>query len=340
MKVADEFRPGTRAFWGTTYALGLALFDQYLLRRLGGPPLNAVLLADHWKVSEMWERLDPQDHYLAPQANRLYLMRGIELRGGGAFHPKTYLFARRDQATLIVGSGNLTRQGIDAGKEVFARFDTGTELGLSTLRAWAGWIRRLVENADDDQLTRRFAALRDQCPWMTGTIGPTPFAVNEQQPLLDQFVQQLPGTVEELHVSAPYYDRNALALAEALDRIQPKKLHLYFGMDTKVHGAALAAEVKAADCPVHLHRFDPPTFVHAKLLGTVCAGESLLLCGSPNLSRAALTLTYSEGAHGNCEVGLIRRGSADQVRAPFLNSGLELIDVDAADLHNLSFEDD
>jgi hypothetical protein len=38
MKVASLFRPGTRAFWGTTYGFGLALFDQYLLRQLGGPP--------------------------------------------------------------------------------------------------------------------------------------------------------------------------------------------------------------------------------------------------------------------------------------------------------------
>jgi hypothetical protein len=73
MKIANLFKPGTRAFWGTTYALGLALFDQYLLRRLGGPPLNAVLLADHWKLGEMWDRLDPEEHYLARQANRLYL---------------------------------------------------------------------------------------------------------------------------------------------------------------------------------------------------------------------------------------------------------------------------
>jgi hypothetical protein len=32
MKIANLFKPGTRAFWGTTYALGLALFDQYLER--------------------------------------------------------------------------------------------------------------------------------------------------------------------------------------------------------------------------------------------------------------------------------------------------------------------
>ena len=340
MKIANLFKPGTHAFWSTTYTLGLALFDQYLLRRLGGPPLNAVLLADHWKLGEMWDRLDPEEHYLARQANRLYLMRGIEVPGGGAFHPKTYLFARRDEATLVVGSGNLTRQGIDAGKEVFTAFDTRTEQGLSTLRAWAAWIGRLVAGADDEQLTRRFAALREQCPWMVGMIGATPFAVNEERPLLDQFAEQLPPTVDELHVSAPYYDRNALALAEALDRIQPKELHLYLGLGTKVHGPSLAAVLETANCQLQVRRFDPATFVHAKLLGAVCGSEGLLLCGSPNLSRAALTLTYTDGGHGNCEVALIRRGSADQVRAPFLTSGLELIDVGTANLHDLTFDDD
>jgi hypothetical protein len=340
MKIATQFKPGTHAFWGTTYAIGLALFDQYLLRRLGGPPLNAVVLADHWKLSEMWNRIDPEEHYLARQANRFYLMRGIELRGGGAFHPKTYLFVRRDEATLVVGSGNLTRQGIDAGKEVFAAFDTGTERGLSTLRAWAAWVGRLVADADDEQLTRRFAALREQSPWMTGIIGATPFAVNEQRSLLDQFTEQLPSTVNELHVSAPYYDRDAFALAEAIDRIQPQELHLYFGLGTKVHGPSLAGVLEAANCQLHVRRFDPATFVHAKLIGAVCGSEGLLLCGSPNLSRAALTLTYLDGAHGNCETALIRRGSADQVRAPFQTSGLDLVEVGTANLTSLTFDDD
>jgi hypothetical protein len=340
VKVAAHFRPGTRAFWGTTYALELTLFDQYLLRQLGGPPLNAVVLADHWKLSQMWDRLDVDQHYLARQANRLYLLRGVQLAGGGAFHPKTFLFAQRDEATLVVGSGNLTRSGLDAGKEVFTSFSTATEEGLATLRAWARWVGGLVERAADEQLTRRFAALREQSPWMTGPIGETPFAVNDERPLLDQFIEQLPGAVDELHVSAPYYDRDARALAEALRRIAPKQLHMYFGLATSVHGPSLAGVLDAVDGDVRLRRFEPPTFVHAKLLGGVCGDQGLLLCGSPNLSRAALTLTHADDAHGNCEVALIRRGTASQVRAPFTSSGLDLIGVPAASLHELQFESD
>ncbi|WP_028061001.1 phospholipase D-like domain-containing protein [Candidatus Solirubrobacter pratensis] len=340
MKVAAHFRPGTRAFWGTTYALELTLFDQYLLRQLGGPPLNVVVLADHWKLSQMWDRLEPDEHYLARQANRVYLLRGVQLPGGGAFHPKTFLFARRDEATLVIGSGNLTRSGLDAGKEVFTSFDTSTDEGLATLRAWARWIGWLVDNADDEQLSRRFTALREQSPWMPGPVGPTPFAVNDEQPLLEQFVEQLPGTVDELHVSAPYYDRDALALAGVLGRTSPKRLHLYLGLATSVHGPSLAGVLQAAGCDVHLHRFEPATFVHAKLVGAVCGDQGLLLCGSPNLSRAALTLTHADASRGNCEVALIRRGSADQVRHPFLSSGLELIDVPTDHLHDLKFDSD
>lgn len=340
MKVATEFRPGTRAFWGTTYALDLTLFDQYLLRQLGGPPLNAVVLADHWKLSQMWDRLEPDQHYLARQANRVYLLRGVQLLGGGAFHPKTFLFARRDEATLLIGSGNLTRSGLDAGREVFAAFSTSTEEGLATLRAWGRWIGRLIAGAADDQLTRRFAALREQCPWITGPAEPSPFAVNDEHPLLTQFVEQLPGAVDELHVSAPYYDRDALALAEALRRTRPRRLHMYFGLGTSVDGPSLTGVLMAADCDIHLHRFEPPTFVHAKLIGAVCGDRGLLLCGSPNLSRAALTLTHVGAAHGNCEIALIRQGSAEQVRGPFLDSGMDLIDISAAQLNDLKFESD
>jgi len=115
---------------------------------------------------------------------------------------------------------------------------------------------------------------------------------------------------------------------------------VYLGLATSVHGPSLGGVLTAADCDVHLHRFEPPTFVHAKLVGAVSGDQGLLLCGSPNLSRAALTLTHGDTAHGNCEVALIRPGSAEQVRGPFLNSGMELLDVPAAQLNDLQFESD
>ncbi len=343
MRVAAHFRPGTHAFWCTTYSLDLALFDQYLLRQLGGSPLNAVVLADHWKLNQVWARPGEDQLYLARQANRSYLLRGVLLEGGGAFHPKTYLFDRRDETTLLVGSGNLTRRGVDAGKEVFASFSSTTEEGQATIRAWAAWIGRLVERADDEQLLRRFGALREQCPWMAGPDADSPLVINDERSFRDQFAEQLPGSVDELHVSAPYFDPKALALQSLLQATSPRELHLYLGKDTKVSGPALAAVLEQSGCEVKVQRFhdeERAVFVHAKLIGAVCGQKGLLLCGSPNLSQAALTLTHLDGAKGNCEVALLRHGTADQVRAPFLTSGLSLPDMENADLVSLRFDID
>jgi hypothetical protein len=39
--IAELFDADCVAFWATTYNLDLALFNEYLLGRLGEPPLNA-----------------------------------------------------------------------------------------------------------------------------------------------------------------------------------------------------------------------------------------------------------------------------------------------------------
>jgi len=114
---------------------------------------------------------------------------------------------------------------------------------------------------------------------MVGPAGPTPFATNEHRPLLDQFIDTLPGPVDELHVSAPYYDRHARALAEALERIQPKALHLYYASDTSVHGPSLAQVIAETDREAHVRRFEPSRFVHAKLIAAISGGAGVLLCG-------------------------------------------------------------
>ena len=46
MKVAERFSPATTFSWATTYTFEPEIFEEYLLRRLGQPPLNAVVLVD------------------------------------------------------------------------------------------------------------------------------------------------------------------------------------------------------------------------------------------------------------------------------------------------------
>lgn len=328
-----------RGFWATSYSFDLKLFDQYLLRRLAESPLNAVILADHDKLSATWEQLHEAERYLAKQVGRRYLLRGVRIPSGGVFHPKTYLFARADHATLVVGSGNLTRPGIDHGREVFVVFTTQREEDLPSMRAWAQWMGRLVQSQSDPLLAERWAALREASLWMTGSTDGSTFLTNDQHPLLNQLVDRLPDSVRELHVTAPFFDKDAIALERLIDACRPQQLTIYVGESVSVHGPSLS-RVLSRFADVRLKRFEPRSFVHAKLIGVVADGRSLLLSGSANLSRAALLSTYTGPQRGNCEAAVLREGEPEDVRRVFETSGLKLVDQPLEWLDGLAYADD
>jgi hypothetical protein len=66
------------------------LFNEYLLRRLGDPPLNVVILADRRCVDETLAAIPPERLDLVGPVNRRWLLRPFQL-GTGRFHPKSYL---------------------------------------------------------------------------------------------------------------------------------------------------------------------------------------------------------------------------------------------------------
>src|ERR1044072_9190970 len=123
MKPVELFSRDVHTCWATTYQFDLKLFDQFLLRRLGNAPLNAAVLCDENRVSDALVSLADVDFHVAPSPTRRYLLRGVRLPSGGRFHPKTYLFASARKTILLVGSGNLTRSGLDRGREAFAQLD-------------------------------------------------------------------------------------------------------------------------------------------------------------------------------------------------------------------------
>jgi hypothetical protein len=330
-----------RGLWITSYSFGLRLFDQYVLRMVSQSPLNAVVLADREKLAEVWRNLPEGEEYLAKQAGRRYLLRGVSSAGGGAFHPKTYLFARAKGATLLVGSGNLSRGGIDRGHEVFASFDSDRPADLPTMRAWAEWMARLVEQEDDAILARRWLALREESPWMTGSREGSVLLTNDQEPMIEQLVARLRDRVAELHVTAPFFDREAAALRELIRRCSPECVELYVGAGVNVHGPALAAALDETGS-MRVRRYEPHSFVHAKLIGAVEGdGRGLLLAGSPNLSAAALLGVCTEAGGGNWEAAVLREGTGEQVREAFEGDPrLSLAELSREHVEAFEFEED
>ena len=186
--VAELFISTVTALWATTYGIDLALFSEFLLARLGDPPLNAVVLADHRRLTASLQRIPAERADSLATVNRRWLLRGVPVTG--AFHPKTYLAVTGSQVTLLVGSGNLSTTGLDEGREVFTTFRSGTAVGNAAITAWRSWMRRLVDLVGDTVLAERFQDLEERIPpspALTSVVA-SPLLHNLDVPIARQFI--------------------------------------------------------------------------------------------------------------------------------------------------------
>lgn len=313
--IGELFRQDCTALWATTFNVDLAFFNEYLLRRLGDPPLNAVVLADQQCLDESLERAADRPGVLAP-VNHRFLLRGARI-GSGRFHPKSYLSVAGRRATLLVGSGNLSPNGVDLGREVFVRFQSGTPAGDAAIATWRGWIGRLVTSLDDTRLGERLADLETRLPESTkvATVD-SPLLHNLDAPLSRQFIDAIAGEqIEELLVTAPFYDEHGEALCNLVESLKPANVTIFKTSSTSVTGAALTNRLKALGVSVAVWSYVPDAFTHAKLVGAVAASRAWILSGSANLSHAALT--RSAGV-GNVELAVLRESAPNVVRSLFV----------------------
>jgi hypothetical protein len=334
--VADRFRGSWEAFWATTYSFEPELFDEFLFRRLGQPPLNATVLADFDRLARLFAEAGSDPGERSSRANRDYLLRGVS-PSGGAFHPKTYFLGNRRAGRLLVGSGNLTLDGLERDHELFSQFASDDEVGLATIRGWRDWTDDLVLRINDDRLRERWIDLKGRLPWLEGPAGPCAFVTNREHALRDQLLDGVAAPIDELHALAPFFDDEARALAGLLAALRPQLLVLYLGEHASVDGAHLAGLLARTPGKVELLGFSPPRFVHAKLLAVVTGGRARLLTGSANLSVAALEGRYELDHWSNVEAGVLQETDATRLRellhAP---PDLEVVPLDCAHVTSLT----
>jgi hypothetical protein len=335
----ELFRPNAIALWATTYSIELELFNEFLLGRLGDPPLNIAILADPQRLSATLERIPPEKSDQVAAINQRWLLRGAHI-GSGRFHPKSYLMVTPTKATLLVGSGNLSTSGLDEGREVFTEFESGTAVGDEAIAVWRTWMRRLVRRVDDTRLAERFADLEMKLPVSEGLrdVGETMLLHNLDEPLADQLVTAITARatppVDELLVAAPFFDRNALALGRLIERLAPRNIYVYTTSTMSVDGPRLASMLDRAGANVSLYAYEPDVFTHAKLIGIVAGSQSWIFSGSANLSQAALTLTASAG---NVELSVLTSATPEQTRDLFIPPGAIVRAIAMADLNGLAF---
>ena len=338
MRVAAEFGAATwRVCWATSYTFEPAFFEAFLVRRLGDPPLNVTVFADARRLSDTWGRLGPHDGWRVPGLNRRYLVRGVELPGA-AFHAKTILLGREKRGVLLVGSGNLGIDGLENGHEVYTRIASEDEPGA--FATWRDWMAGIVARVDDPLVRERWGDLRAQLPWLVAAEhGASGFVTSARRPIAEQLLDGVGAPIDELHVSAPFFDHDLAALTALLAATRPRRLVLYVGDRTSVDGRRLLDVLgrDAADVVARRYVFardGRPAFVHAKLVAAIAGPRARILAGSANLSRPALLRVAGEG---NIEAGVIREVDAAWARGMFnAHPGLALEDLPLDRLADLS----
>jgi HKD family nuclease len=334
---AALFTPRWEIFWGTTYSFELELFDEYLFRRLGDPPLNATVLVDFATLAGTWDAIRPGEEWRVQRVNRLYLVRAAG-KSQGRFHPKTYFFANGKEGALLVGSGNLSLSGLEEGREIFSRFDSSTEEGLAAILGWRDWMKDIVHQTGDELLGQRWFRLRQSTrEWLKGRSGSAAFVTNVESSLLDQLLEKL-SNADEVHVTAPFFDRNVEALGSLIKRSQARSVSVYLGKGTSVDGAALGKLLKGTQAKTSVFVFEPPTSVHAKLVAVIKGNRARLLSGSANLSRAAFTATPTNEPWANTEAGVLSHVTAHTARELFRPPELEPIPITFDALTVFSFK--
>jgi hypothetical protein len=338
--VAELFTAAASVLWATTYNLDLSLFNEFLLGRLGDPPLNVAILADHRRLAVSLDRIPSERTDTLASVNRRWLLRAVR-PGNQAFHPKTYLVVTSGRTTLLVGSGNLSTAGLDEGREVFTTFRSGTPVGDAAIGSWRAWMRRLVEQIDDVTLAQRFRDLESRlpAPQTLGLAAPSPLLHNLDTPISAQLASALgdaaTGGVDELHLAAPFYDDEAGAVGRLLDLLEPRRVRIFVTGSTSVNGARLAERLRASGAQVEVSAYEPDRFVHAKLVGIVKGRRGWLLSGSANLSLAALVNTVGHGA--NVELAVLATLDPEVVRSLFLPPEMSTVARTLDSLVDLSF---
>jgi hypothetical protein len=237
----------------------------------------------------------------------------VDMGTGRRFHPKAIFLAGPTKAVLAVGSGNLTHGGWSANREIWATYDSAETAGaeIAAFRDYLGVILDLVEsgNALSDEVLSAFepgnAWAANLAP-SDGLLG-TP----ADRSLLDRIIDLAGPNVEHATLCAPYYDPGGVALSEIARRLPSASVDAllqrrYVGL------ARSAAEARPANVTLHSVDTDPHRFIHAKIFAFRRTDDTLLVAGSANLSRAALTATL---AWGNAELVAARTVHHDEAQS-------------------------
>ena len=102
-----------------TFGLNLNFFENYLLKLDGLSNCDSISIFTDSSTYESFTQ--DLGSYNPRWLNRKYMVSSIKTEG--IFHPKIYLMASEKKAQIVIGSANLTREGIASNLEIISLFE-------------------------------------------------------------------------------------------------------------------------------------------------------------------------------------------------------------------------
>ena len=303
------------------------LFVQTLVlsafRRCGHPTIT--IFADCACAVESFASQEP----MLTSLGKRYRVVPVKMDVGFRFHPKAVLLSGESAATLLVGSGNLTFGGWRDNAEVWTQFESESDgaapfhwfraylEGILSRVALASEVRAEIDEAFDPRSKTWVSGETTDFNSLVGRVGSGPT-------LLDHMLSVgREDRVEELVICAPFFDYSGIALKHLVSRVGAGRTTVLCqpGRSTLQERAwermAASAHVRGIDFTRPDSRDGKRSvFIHAKFYGFRRKEDVVVLVGSANCSRAALT---AQGTAGNAELMAVLVMSPHEFETEFLD---------------------
>lgn len=300
--IADflQMREWKRALF-TTYTLSLSYFESEIL-----PSLLRAGCSDIWLIADA-------EGYRSSLLERRSMRVGHEYRlvpaalPNGVFHAKSIYLSSNVGDLLLVGSGNVTFAGHGRNLEIFEALTPETH--GAAFADFAGYLEAM-RSRDDIKFARtewidEFAARAQAASG--DNEGPVRLLHSLEDPVVDQIPIALAdhGACSSVSVMSPYHDPDGLAVMRLSEELGEVPIAVAVtDKDTSSFPFAAVSSWPFPVTPVRLAGKDK-RFVHAKLYEFSCADGPVMLSGSINATRKALTTTE------NVELGALRTLDSD-----------------------------
>jgi len=292
-----------------TFGADLEFYER-VLRRHFGAYRNQIVLVDGQQLDRGVRAAAP--HGSLRHLNRSWLAGPIRTRH--AAHAKAILLAGPDAGVLLVGSGNLNIGGYAGGGECFTpyRWSRENSRDLSAFTA----VRALTHGLEaggylDAVTTERLKVFWGSYDWWHAPpVATGPVRHNLDTPLGEQLIAAVGADrVEELVVTAPFYDRRCEALDRLASELRPRRLRVlvqprHTSVDPKRLAMVLSA--RSGDAFAYDSAGEAAvTYLHAKIFLVKTERRAVCLTGSANCSMVAL---WARQPTANIELGNLASG--------------------------------